>query len=312
VTLLFRILMAAAFVVAAVCAEAQTPPLAPGEPFRVLADHDGLQTTSYDLILDGSAVASAPVSALTAGVVTFAVSSGLPAGTHTAAVRAVGTGGTAMSLNTVTFTVGTITTPPPAPPTNVQVIPEPTAPPPPPPPPPGIQDSFDRPDAPTLGANWTNQVALTPRIVNGQAAGNLDNSTRQCAFWNATTVAPDQFSEITVGTLSSSQYAFASVRASGVTSATNSHYAVSARPGASDVYKRVAGNRTPIVTIGSVPWVTGDVLRLEVRGSTLKVFRNGTQIGTDIASGGELMNGQPGACLWSTGTLDDFTAGALQ
>ncbi len=290
-------------------AQSPTPPLEPGEPFRVLADHDGLQTTSYDLLLDGIPVASAPVSALTAGVVTFAVASGLPAGTHTAAVRAVGDGGTAMSLNTVTFTVGSTTQPlAPAPPGNVRIIAEPS----PPPPSGAMNDTFDRPDATTLGTNWTNQVPLTPRVVNNQAMGNLDNSTRQCTFWNATTVGPDQFSEITVGVLSSSQYAFASVRASGATSSTNSHYAVSARPGSSDVYKRVAGARTPIVTIGSVPWVTGDVLRLEVRGSTLKVFRNGAQIGTDIASGGELMSGQPGVCLWSTGTLDNFSAGAVQ
>jgi hypothetical protein len=36
--------------------------------------------------------------------------------------------------------------------------------------------------------------------------------------------------------------------------------------------------------VGTATWVTGDVLRLESEGSTHRVFRNGSQVGTDRTS----------------------------
>lgn len=67
------------------------------QPFHVAADHDGIETDSYDLLLDGAVAASQPVASLQAGVITFSNVIVTTVGAHTTAIRAVGTGGTAVS-----------------------------------------------------------------------------------------------------------------------------------------------------------------------------------------------------------------------
>ena len=67
------------------------------QPFHVLADHDGAETDTYDLKIDGNVVASQPVSALQAGTVMFSNVIVTTVGSHMASVVAVGLSGSAES-----------------------------------------------------------------------------------------------------------------------------------------------------------------------------------------------------------------------
>ena len=68
---------------------AQVPTIIAGQPFTVRAPHDCANATAYRLYLDGAqAGADLPLSACASGMIT-AASSGVPAGSHTAALAAV-------------------------------------------------------------------------------------------------------------------------------------------------------------------------------------------------------------------------------
>lgn len=101
-----------------------TPNLTAGEPFHVQANHTGVDTVSYTLFMDGTALETKPVSALTAGVIDFFRPAGTTAGTHTASVRANGPQVPPLTTAStpLTFTVNPPTVPAPPAFTNIKII----------------------------------------------------------------------------------------------------------------------------------------------------------------------------------------------
>jgi hypothetical protein len=174
-------------------------------------------------------------------------------------------------------------------------------------------DSFDRADATSLGGNWTNQTSA--RIgVSGNRAVAGGGAAFHCAYWTAATASSDQFSQVVVRTVSpSTRYVFATVRASGTTDASRSHYYIgtdgSGGAGHLELNKVVNGTISGIAAFNT-SFGDGDLLRLEVQGTRLRVYKNGTQLGPDHTDS-SLTSGQPGMCLYGTGAAaDDWTAGA--
>lgn len=88
------------------------------QPFHVAADHDGIETDTYELLIDGAVVSSHQVSALQAGVITFSNVLITVLGPHTAAIRANGPGGTATSASLPFDVVAAA----PGAPTNIRLI----------------------------------------------------------------------------------------------------------------------------------------------------------------------------------------------
>lgn len=66
-------------------------------PFDVAADHDGVDTDAYEIRVNTALMGTLPVTALTNGTVMFPFNQGLPRGTYTITVTAVGPGGTGVS-----------------------------------------------------------------------------------------------------------------------------------------------------------------------------------------------------------------------
>jgi hypothetical protein len=208
---------------------------------------------------------------------------------------------------------GTTTPPPaapaPAPPTNIRIVASgadegPTI----------LGDSFDRSDAPTLGANWANQTSASIGVSASQAVA-AGGAAFHCAYWNGGAVNPDQFAQVVVRSVSANnRYVFATVRSSGTTDAARSHYYVgtdgTAGAGHLELNRVINGTITGIASFNAT-FAAGDVLRLEAQGTRLRVFRNGIQLGTDYTDS-SLPSGQPGMCLFGTGAAaDDWAAGAL-
>lgn len=67
------------------------------QPFHVLADHNGVDTDTYALKIDGTVVATEPVGSLQAGTITFSNVIVTQVGSHTASVEASGPAGSAES-----------------------------------------------------------------------------------------------------------------------------------------------------------------------------------------------------------------------
>lgn len=87
-------------------------------PFQAAADHDGLDTDSYRIYVNGAVFNTLPVTALTNGTITFDFPAGLTKGTYVLYVEAVGPGGVTGS-DTLTLTV---TPGQPKKPLNIRII----------------------------------------------------------------------------------------------------------------------------------------------------------------------------------------------
>jgi hypothetical protein len=92
-------------------------PMQTNKAFQVAADHDGIDTDKLTIYINGTLYASAPVSALTGGVITFNVA-GLAKGTYVIYIEASGEGGATPSDSiTVQVTPGK-----PSKPRNIRVL----------------------------------------------------------------------------------------------------------------------------------------------------------------------------------------------
>lgn len=109
-----------AFMAVASSAHAQnvTDSVKQNTAFKVAADHDGLDTDSYKIYVNGAVFNTLPVTALVSGVITFDFPAGLVKGTYTIYIEAIGPGGvTASDTLTLTVTPGN-----PHKPLNIRVI----------------------------------------------------------------------------------------------------------------------------------------------------------------------------------------------
>ena len=62
-------------------------------PFSVEANHDGIDTSSYNILLNTALQGAQPFSALVNGIVSFNFPTGLPKGSYMVIVKALGPGG---------------------------------------------------------------------------------------------------------------------------------------------------------------------------------------------------------------------------
>lgn len=183
-------------------------------------------------------------------------------------------------------------------------------------------DNFNRADG-GLGTNWTDQFTgggLTTRIISNQANEGSSSSDGALAFWNASAFANDQYAELAIsGIEPSGGYVGPTVRCSGTNGSLACYIGMALTSGRARIYKATAGFSFPgtlvvdLGTISGAAWVDGDVVRIEAQGTTLRMYRNGVQIGTDttdasLASGsaGLFVHG-PQADDWAGGDLGGDT-----
>lgn len=187
-----------------------------------------------------------------------------------------------------------------------------------------VTDSFDRADDLDLGADWT-QIGSSGSfkiVSNTITPANIGTGTGE--VWTSDSFADDQYSQAALSevTGSTSSGVGTGVCVRGTTAAKTLYRAVVAGAGANniEVTKWVAGASTSLGFLTQT-FSTNDVLRVEVTGQdaaiVLKVFRNGTQIGSDVAdaSGSHINSGSPGVAYSSTvgdvPTLNDWEGGDL-
>lgn len=91
---------------------AQTPTVKANAPVTFAADHNGVETTHYNIMEGTVQKATVQASAQVGGVVTIVVQAGFPKGTHTVVMQACGDGGCADSLPLVFVVVPEAPTPP--------------------------------------------------------------------------------------------------------------------------------------------------------------------------------------------------------
>lgn len=168
-------------------------------------------------------------------------------------------------------------------------------------------DSFDRTDTVSLGGNWTN-LDRTMNIVGNAAQGLQLNWCS--ARWTASTVAADQYSEITIGALSGGSGIGPMVRMK----VDFSYYYLYADGTWIFLQKIVSATAAVTLSTISQACVAGDVLRLEVEGTTLRTYWN--TVLKDTKTDSDVSTGQPGILCFASGALTNcaistWNAGAL-
>jgi concanavalin A-like lectin/glucanase superfamily protein len=146
----------------------------------------------------------------------------------------------------------------------------------------GPIDLFDRTDAISFGGNW---VALdrTMNIVSNAASPLQLNWCS--AYWTGTVLTDNQYSEVTVGSLSGGSGVGPMVRMQ----ANFTYYYLYADGSFIYLQKIVAGSASVTIATITQTVVAGDVIRLEVEGSSLRSYHNtvlkDTSIDTAITTG---------------------------
>lgn len=178
-----------------------------------------------------------------------------------------------------------------------------------------VTDNFTRANSGTLGANWTgsccgfNQL----QIVSNQA--NTITTAFGLDMYSATTFSPNQFAQVTLVNLASSDQAV-QVRSA---LATNDSYACGRRAliDASNyvLYKEVANVLTQIGTTSSIGVNGGDVVRLSANGTHIFCTINGVTPAALSVTDTSQTAGYPGLrahdVSGTTPVFSNFSAGNL-
>jgi hypothetical protein len=167
-------------------------------------------------------------------------------------------------------------------------------------------DNFNRANG-GLGSNWTDATGMSGlQVVSNACAGTV--SAEQVSFWATTagSFSADQYSEGAVrGMVSGAKYAGVVVRMSGDDGYT---FYTDGASGAGHTEVARYDNAVPTVLQSFATTVAaGDVLKLQITGTTLKAYKNGVQLGTDITDA-TYAAGQPGIDCYDTTNVDDWSA----
>lgn len=173
-------------------------------------------------------------------------------------------------------------------------------------------DDFNRADG-GLGANWT--AFSIPNGNNSVSLGIVSNAVKEAtdsgweyAWWSAASFSADQCSQVTVSTAWA--WASVSVRMAQHSGGTNNldGYALVAGDGGLTLNRWDDGGPSLLQDYSS-SISGGDVIRLEVAGTTIKAFVNGSQVGTDTTDA-TYGTGAAGLGTYNaTAVLDDWYGG---
>lgn len=165
-------------------------------------------------------------------------------------------------------------------------------------------DNFTRANSTGLGANWTNNAAensISFDIVSNLAQPHAINLGGISVLYTGITWGNDHYSEVTFNATDNTAADVGSgvICRATISGSINYYVAVGSASGYI-VGKMVANSFTSLSTGTGTTFTAGNVLRLELQGTTWRVKKNGTQFatGTDTS----LSTGGPGIDYSSTAT----------
>ena len=189
-------------------------------------------------------------------------------------------------------------------------------------------DNFNRANG-NIGSNWTHirdiaWDATPPQILSNVVVGKSGGTAHyQVARWaGAGTFSDHQYAEVTFGGIAFNGTAFLAgvvVRCSADTDGAADFYgayilddAASGSNHTTEAFKMVNGTTTSIATITTTPWANGDKMLLSIIGSTLRLYKNRSILGT-YTSQTDLTTGKPGILVGGNATavisVDDAEMG---
>jgi len=178
-----------------------------------------------------------------------------------------------------------------------------------------VTDSFTRANAANLGANWTIITGETAmQIVSNHAEPTSFSSGDSGEFYSAITFPADQYSQIILvdefGATGGSGPALMVRVASGARTYYRWAFALN---GTWELGKSIAGVFTSLATGTAAGFAVNDIIKIQIAGTTIKLFRNATQIGSNVIDS-SIASGYPGIGYSTAGqtvTLINWQGGDL-
>ena len=178
-------------------------------------------------------------------------------------------------------------------------------------------DNFNRADNPlTLGTNWTADTApgnvfkILSNTAQPQSIGSDCGS-----FWNTITWPNDQYSQVVITGMGvgDPDQSGAGVTLRADAGFHNYYRIVVNRAGSNNVsVARVISDAYSLRNQRTVTFNSGDTFRVEIQGTTIRLYRNDVQIGADLVDAGGPSSGSAGIFYSSTTAavqLDDWEGG---
>lgn len=167
-------------------------------------------------------------------------------------------------------------------------------------------DDYNRANG-AIGANYTELKAQTFSIVSNAVPCTFGSDA--AAFVSAVSWPADQYAQIAISAIagaSSDSGAGLMLRCDGTD---QNYYRIVINTTQISIGRFLAGSFSEFTT-RSATWTSGDVLKAQIVGTTMKIFRNGAQLGADITNS-DLAAGSAGIAFSSgaDGTIDDFEGG---
>lgn len=175
-------------------------------------------------------------------------------------------------------------------------------------------DGFNRTNANPIGSPWTTITSTSAYQITSNAAAPTATASDCGSRWTGPTFPNDQWVQGRI-TMAGTNTGAGPGLVARCASAAETLYMIVANhngTGSCTLYKAVSGTFTmPWGGNRTVVWADGDLWRLEVRGTTLRVLVNGTPVGADVTDSG-VTSGNPGIFSSSTitsGSIDEWCAG---
>lgn len=176
---------------------------------------------------------------------------------------------------------------------------------------PVVTDSFDRADAGTLGANWTEVVSgftASGYQITSNRANPKSSSVTQMAIYTGSSFGSDQYAQ-SVGAVSPYSWGIVVRMSSG-----GNGYSLSTPDSGTPLIIGLVTNGAigHLQTITGVGVAVGDTIKFVAQGNVLRAYKNGSQIGTDQIDS-TYTTGSPGIMGVFTGfdEHDNFEGGDL-
>jgi hypothetical protein len=180
-------------------------------------------------------------------------------------------------------------------------------------------DNFNRADNASLGANWTictgtNLNASGFQIVSLHVEP-ASSAVDSMEVWSAVAFPNDQYAQAACTVTGTTGGTGPGVFVRGTAGNNPPCYRATVCKAASNNVEIIQQVGTTYTNIGfrTTTWVDGDILRLQVSGTTIRVYQNGVQLGADITDA-VLTTGSAGIIYSSTASgsqIDNWEAGSL-
>lgn len=174
-------------------------------------------------------------------------------------------------------------------------------------------DDFTRANSADLGANWT-PIDNVGFSISSNTAIPTSYAQDQAEYYSGAWPA-NQYSQASLTGISGTSVGTGiGVTCRSSTVAANYYRAIVSNAATNNVeVARVDAGAANVLAQRTAAWTSGDILRLEVSGSTLRVLRNGVQLGADITDS-TYASGSAGIAYENTltaGALDNWSGGSL-